>query len=260
MEVCLLVGIISAALNNLVNKRAVIVIGIISGMFFSSIIAFSLNKISTYFNGYGQEILNIFILSLSIICIAITLIWMNHKGKELYAKVSDTGKKVIASELNILSLWLIISFAITREGSELALFLHGVYATGTKINDLLLGCFIGAGAGIFLGILLSKGLLKVSAKYFFKIINFTMTILAASMSAKLANYLMAIDLVPGLTEVIWDSSSIISDDSVLGNILHNLLGYVSKPSKIEILFYSVTILSIFILISYSKAAKKIIRQ
>jgi hypothetical protein len=44
---------------------------------------------------------------------------------------------------------------------------------------------------------------------------------------------------------LWDSSALLSEDSVLGKALHTLTGYVSRPDGIEIVFYLTTLSGIW---------------
>ena len=252
LEVCLLVGMVSAALNNLASKRKLIFAGVMVGAVFSGILALSLYKITNLFNGNGQEILNIIILAISIICIAWTLLWINKQGKELYNKVNHVSEKLLSNQISVWPMILIISLSMSREGAELILFLHGVSAAGTLASDLLYGIVIGAMIGAALGSLLSLGLLKVSPKYFFKLINIMLVLLAAGMAAQLANYLVAADIISVLSATLWDSSWLIDERGGVGKILHGLIGYSSRPTQLQFVFYSLTIMIMFRLLAHKK--------
>ena len=221
LEICLIIGIISAALNNLKNKRIILLSGIAGGCSVSYILALTIDYISKLFNNNGQEILNIVILTLSVICIVLTLVWINRHSKELHNKINETKDKVISNQGNILALIFIIVLAISREGAELILFLNGVYASGTSPSDLFLGSLIGAGIGIFIGFLLYAGLLKLHVKYFFKAINVMLILLAAGMASQIANYLNATDFIQVFSATAWDSSWIANESSFSGKIIYN---------------------------------------
>ena len=46
---------------------------------------------------------------------------------------------------------------------------------------------------------------------------------------------------------MWNTSAILSQNSLAGQLLHILVGYIARPSGIEIVFYTGTFLTILIL-------------
>lgn len=241
LEICLILGIISAALNSLKNKTILLMCGIIGGVSVSSILAFTIAYISRSFDGNGQDVLNIFILILSIICINFTLIWINRHSKELHSKINYATQKLISKEISVFTLVLVIVLVISREGVEIILFLNGVSAAGSSSTDLILGSIMGAASGIIIGIMLYIGLLKAHIKYFFKAINIMLLLLAAGMASQLANYLNSAEFIEILSAPMWDSSWLINETSFTGKILYSLLGYSSKPTQLQIIFYCISI-------------------
>jgi len=67
---------------------------------------------------------------------------------------------------------------------------------------------------------------------------------ASSKAAQAAAFLAAINVLPALGESLWDSSSILADRSVLGEVLHVLTGYTARPQGIQLVFYLGTLLVI----------------
>jgi len=46
---------------------------------------------------------------------------------------------------------------------------------------------------------------------------------------------------------VWNTSGILNQNSLTGQLLHILVGYIARPSGIEIVFYVITFLTILIL-------------
>ena len=256
LEICLIIGIISAALDNLEAKRRILFSGVIGGIICSSMIALFINYISNSFDNNGQEILNIFILSISILCIGITIVWINKNAKNLHHKITLAKERLINDEVNSLALIIIIILAISREGAELILFLHGVYASGAPLSDIATGVSIGAVIGMSIGISLYAGLVRIPVKYFFKVINIMLVLLAAGMASQLANLLTSADLVSVLYTQVWDTSWLIDERDTAGKILHSLIGYSSRPTQLQLVFYISTIMIISLLVYISSPKKK----
>ncbi|MCT4635010.1 MAG: FTR1 family protein [Rickettsiales bacterium] len=256
LEICLILGIISAALDSLKNKKTLLLAGITGGIILSIIFAFTMTYINGLFDGNGQEILKIIILTISIIFINLTIIWITKHRKELHNKINNATQRLINKEINTLSLVIVIIFVISREGMEIILFLSGIYSAGSTPQDLILGSIIGTASGITFGLLLYNGLLKIHVKNFFSVINIMLILLAAGMASELANYLNSADLIEVLSKQIWDSSWLINENSITGKILHSLLGYSSKPTQLQVIFYGTSIAITSILLINSKKLSK----
>ena len=237
LEVCLIVGMLFAALKTIENKRKIFFLGIGGGILLSIILALSFYKITNLFSGNGQEIISITILSLSIICIGLTILWIKNYVQSLSKKITNATQ-----QKGVYPIIIVIALAITREGVELTLFLHGVAASGASGVELFSGFILGSLIGSILGILMYTGLLKFPTKYFFKIINVMLALLAAGMSTQLANYFTSTDLIDKLSGSVWNSSWLLSDASLMGKILHGLVGYQSNPTQLQLVFYITTLL------------------
>ena len=53
--------------------------------------------------------------------------------------------------------------------------------------------------------------------------------------------------VPVLVAEVWDSSDVLSQSSLFGQMLHVLVGYQDRPSGIGLVFYLVTLVTITLL-------------
>jgi len=252
LEICLIISMVLAALSDIKYRKKVLLIGGGIGVLFSVFLALALNIITNLFDGNGQEILNITILSASLICIALTILWVNKHGQHLYKNISAASKKLESEENNIWPMITIIALALGREGAELILFLNGVYAVGTGVIDIFFGVMIGFAISIFIAYLLYIGLFKVPTRYFFRVINVMLILLAANMASQLANYLMAADIISSFSADLWNTSWLISDESIIGKIIYSILGYSSRPTQLQIIFYSFTIVIMFSLLRKSK--------
>jgi high-affinity iron transporter len=66
-------------------------------------------------------------------------------------------------------------------------------------------------------------------------------LLAAGMASQGAAFLVQAGLLPPLSGSLWDSSFLLREDSLVGQALHALVGYVSQPVGIQLVFYIVTL-------------------
>jgi high-affinity iron transporter len=116
------------------------------------------------------------------------------------------------------------------------------------------GAIVGSLLGVIAGLLLYYGMLRIPMKYFFAVIRWMLTFLAASMMSNAVGKLASINILPTLGAPIWNSSMLLAQDSILGRLLHMFLGYLDKPMGIQVIFYIATI---FIIMGLPKILKKV---
>ena len=54
-------------------------------------------------------------------------------------------------------------------------------------------------------------------------------------------FLQQADYVQGLATPLWDTSWLLSDDSIPGRLLHTLIGYTATPDGAQLLAYAAVI-------------------
>ena len=70
--------------------------------------------------------------------------------------------------------------------------------------------------------------------------NWLLLLLAAGMASQAARFLVQADLLPPLGPMLWDTSGLLSDRSLLGQTLHALVGYDARPAGVQVVFYVIT--------------------
>src|SRR5207302_5179672 len=139
------------------------------------------------------------------------------------------------------ALAMVVGLAVLREGSELVLFLYGIVAAGASTSSLLAGGMFGLAAGAAFTALTYYGLIAIPARYIFAVTSILIALLAAGMAAQAVQYLDAAGLINVLGERLWDSSSLLPQDSLLGRLLHTLVGYTDRPTELQLITYLATL-------------------
>jgi high-affinity iron transporter len=112
---------------------------------------------------------------------------------------------------------------------------------------MAIGFLIGLLGGAGLGAAMYFGLLQIRAGRLFAVTNTLIMLLAAAMASQGVSYLVSADLLPAWGHSIWDTSALLSDHSILGKMLHILVGYTARPEGIQIAAYLATLGSIYAL-------------
>jgi high-affinity iron transporter len=107
-----------------------------------------------------------------------------------------------------------------------------------------LGGGLGLAAGVAAGATLYFGLVRIPLRHLFSVTSWLVLLLAAGMASQAAAFLLQADLLPPLGANLWDTSFVLSDQSIFGRVLHTLIGYTAQPAGIQLVFYLATLLGI----------------
>jgi len=248
LEASLMVSLVVAATQGVPRRSLYINAGIFVGVLGAAVIALLANPIADFADGMGQELFNASILMLAVVMLSWHLVWMRKHSMQIAADVNGMAKQLSQGKKSMYAISIIVGLAILREGAEIILLLYGTTAAGADVTQQLSGGSIGLIAGIGLGATIYFGLVNIPTRYFFKITGTLLLLLAAGLAAQAAAFLSQADMLPTLVTTVWDTSHILPEHSLIGQILHSLIGYTAQPSGIQVIFYLATILIIKILI------------
>jgi high-affinity iron transporter len=106
---------------------------------------------------------------------------------------------------------------------------------------MALGGALGLASGVVAGAALYFGLVRIPLRHLFLVTSWLVLLLAAGMASQGAAFLLQADLLPPLGSTVWDSSFLLSDQSLPGRVLHTLIGYTAQPAGIQLVFYLTTL-------------------
>lgn len=245
LEAALIIGIVMAATRGAARRGLWVGIGVGAGLLGALLVAASADVIANAIEGVGQEVLNATVLLLAVGMLGWHNVWMKRHGRELAAQMNAVGRNMREGERPIYMLAVVVGIAVLREGSEVVLFLYGIAASSEGGTAAMLsGGLFGMAGGTAVGLAMYFGLLRIPSRHLFTVTAGLILLLAAGMAAQSAHYLVQAGLLPPLGTALWDTSRILSEHSMAGQILHTLIGYIARPDGIQILFYFSTLLII----------------
>ena len=281
LEACLIVGIIYTLLekNNLKKEIGQLWLGVLSAIAASVVVAISLNSLK---ESIGNASLHALFEAVSMYITAILLwyviFWLSKHVSNKSGMETKTKQAAASAGLGI---FLVVFFAILREGFETALFLMGSFSmTGTF-------SYLGFFGGMIIAILIGYGIViqgrKINLRLFFQGTTFMLVMFASGMVAYgthemeeflvKGNHLEYVNLeskieiirpwdilkptkeIPGSANEIFYSfningknkyTHILHDNGRVGVFLKGFLGYNSNPNWPELILW---ILSLFFGIS-----------
>jgi high-affinity iron transporter len=242
LEAALVVSIVLAASRGVAGRGAWVSYGVIGGTLGALVVAAFAETLAKAASGLGQELFNAGVLFIAVIMLGWHNIWMSRHGREMAASLGSVGAAVRGGAKPLYVLSIVVAMAVLREGSELVLFLYGIAAASSEQSAGLAGGFaLGLASGIALSVGMYFGLLRIPAKRLFSVTGWLILLLAAGMAAQGVAFLVQADILPPIGEAVWDTSRLLPDDSIVGKLLHTLIGYTARPYGIQLGTYVLTL-------------------
>jgi high-affinity iron transporter len=247
IEAGLIVGIVLAATRGVRTRTWYVFGGIGAGLLGAALLAAFAGTLSSALEGVGQEVFSATILGIAVVMLGWHNVWMAQHGRELAAELTAAGQAVVSGAKTLTALSIVVAVAVLREGVEVVLFLYGVViANGNSAWSLFAGGMLGLFAGAALSALTYAGLLKIPPRYLFTVTSYLIAFLAAGMASQCVHFLDQADIVSALSTTAWDTSWLLSSNSIAGRIFHTLLGYDDRPSVMQVIVYLSTLITILV--------------
>ncbi len=256
LEAGLIVGIVMAATRGVAGRGRWITIGIVAGVLGASIVAMFAGAISQAFEGSGQELFNASVLGAAVVMLMWHNAWMARHGREIAVEMYQIGAAVSGGAKPLTALAIVIGLAVLREGAEVVLFLYGIMASGTPAASMLLGGALGIAAGAAFTALTYFGLLAIPNRYIFSVTGWLIALLAAGMAAQSVQFLNNGGIFVMLERTVWDTSWLLSEGSLLGRLLHTLIGYTERPTELQLVVYIGTLFAMFLLMRLARTSPR----
>ncbi|MFA7552918.1 MAG: FTR1 family protein [Spongiibacteraceae bacterium] len=191
-----------------------------------------IDTITDAFDGAGQELTN---ASLQILVYCFSLLI-----------VSVSAGLIIANNKTSLLRWLMalaVVCALIREGSEIFIYVAGFSSAEELRAAVFIGSGIGASIGISLGVLILSGLHALTPARTYQVTLLLLSFIAAGMVMQATILLQQVDWLPS-GKPLWNSSHLISEQSITGELLYAVFGYESTPTTIQVVIYSLSLIGI----------------
>ncbi|WP_444910639.1 FTR1 family protein [Microbulbifer sp. TRSA005] len=227
LEVALLLSVLLATTRILDLRARWFYIALLLGGLAAIVYGENLARVSQAINGTGQELVNagILIIIYILLIIVTTLLLLNWRKQQYHLSIIQ-GTMLLA-----------VTLAIMREGSEVYVYLTSFWLHPPLLPSVIIGALLGAGIGYSLGALLYYFLCSLPPKYTLGISCILLIILAAGMILQAAQLFIQANLLPG-QEPLWDSSQLLREDSIPGQLLFAIAGYEATPTPLEVMVYA----------------------
>ena len=248
LEAALFVGIVAAATRELAGRFRWLGGGVAIGVIGAIALALLAPTVSGWFDGLGQDMVNIAVLSVALTMLLWHCIWVASHSKEMVGDARRLGTSVQAGEQKPWALMTAVALAVLREGAETVLFVGGAIAggSGTTMGEIAIATVLGVGLGVAVAAVIYGGLVRVPTRHIFNVTNVLIAILAGSIASQLVKSLTQAGFIERWSTPVWDTSQALAPDSALGTFLHALVGYDATPTGAQLASYVAVLALIFV--------------
>lgn len=249
LEAGIVIGVVLAASEGIAHRRKWIALGVVGGIAGSGLLAVFADRIANTFEGSGQDVLNAAILSIAVVMLVWTVVWMASHGRQMVSEMKGIGREVKEGRKPLAALATVVGMAVLREGMEVVLFVYGLSTTGLDTaSNIAIGGLIGVAGGAAVAYVLYRGLVAIPLKHLFKVTAVLITLVAAGLAAQAVGILQDAGFIQSLSVPVWDSSWLLADDTALGRVLRTLVGYRATPTGLQVIAY-VSIVGLIVVLS-----------
>ena len=236
LEASLIVSILFAALRQLrlMHWARAVWIGIVLALLGSVLGGVIFFLTIHYYDGSVYDtIFGSMAFLIAVVVLTLMTFWMQKHSRTLK---SDLVAKASSASSGF-ALGLLAFTTVGREGIETALFTLAFALNSSSPWLLALGAILGVLAAVALSFMIYRLGYKLDYRIFFRIMGILLIIFAAGFLANAAQALQAAGWLPIGTATLWNISGILNEESNLGALLHNMLGYSQAPTVLQEILY-----------------------
>jgi high-affinity iron transporter len=226
LEAAIIISVLLALGNGIPRSRRWVISGVGIGLVGAAAYAAITATVSDWLEGVGQEVVNAS-MQITIYCCLTLIALLVTKGQ---------GKTVPLGKNLLVLMGLTVTLAIIREGSEILIYVSSFVAAPELLQPILLGGVVGAGIGASVGALTYYLLVSINRRWSPTACVGIILLIAAGMASQATLLLIQADWLPSQIP-LWDSSVLISENSVAGQLLYALVGYEATPTPIQVAVY-----------------------
>jgi high-affinity iron transporter len=234
-EMALVVGIVLAYLSQ-VGARAAgrwVWLGVAAATGVSLGFLALLNALDKEFAGATEQIFEGGTMLLAAGFLTWMILWMSRNSRSLKGELQRGVNAALQRGGAAWGLFLLVFFAVVREGVELALLLFAAPGEGK-----LLGGLAGIAGAIGIGVLIYAFGRRVDLRTFFKVTTILLVVFAAGLVSHAAHEFAEAGLLAGIEgPVLWSTKSFLPESDGVGAVLRSLFGYADSPHVIEVVAY-----------------------
>lgn len=185
--------------------------------------------------------------------------WMSNHAKDLSDVLISKAGHALEARARF-GLGAIAFQVVGSESLETMVFtLAIVFATSGQ--GIIIGGAIGFVASIAIASWIYQLGRRVNIGRAFKFLGIALIVFAAGLLVDAVQNMKNLNWLPVLSKPLWNSSSLLSQQSTFGDILHTFLGYADRPTALQVLVYVLYLgITVYFFVTLTKRARRSLKQ
>jgi high-affinity iron transporter len=208
--------------------------GVVAGLALALTLALVMLGIASSLSGAGLDYFQLAIMLVASGLIVQMVFWMRRHGRT-FRKDLESSMAKNASAANWWGLLVVVALAVGRETAEAVVFLYGLAGDKGSITHLPIVLGLGLVGAFATFWLLQQGTRILSWRTFFRVSEVLLLLLAGALLVSGVEKLIALDVLPGLVDPVWDTSRLLDDSGRLGGLIASFTGYRSRPALLPLI-------------------------
>jgi high-affinity iron transporter len=235
LEACLIISILLTVLRQLrlTRHNRSVWIGVGLALVCAFAFALVLKAISSLLPPNYLDIFKAVTYLAAVLIVTWMTFWVQEHSRTLKQELTVQASAASSG----LALGVLAFSTVGREGAETAIFALAFALSGDAVA-LLLGALAGTLVAIGLGIAIYRFGYRINYRIFFRVMGLLLLLLAAGLLSNAINRMQLLGWLPIGTDLVWDNPGLewISENgSILGGLLHILVGYTDQISVLQII-------------------------
>jgi high-affinity iron transporter len=227
LEAALMLSVLLASERFLHIHRRWVLPALLLGLAGAATYGYFLDSVSELFDGVGQEVCNALLQFATFVLIALLAFQIPQQLRSAPRRTSNRIALLMAA---------MVILAFTREGSEIYIYVSGFWNVSNFFSAVALGSIVGGCIGFSIGVLIYYLLLARPLRQEPAISISLLALIGAGLASQAVRLLIQADWVSS-DGALWDSSFILSEQSLLGQLAYALVGYEASPAAVEVIVY-----------------------
>ena len=234
IEMTLIAGIVLAYLTQIGARRAHRWVWLGIGAAAAVSVAFLgiLNVLNAEFQGTTEQLFEGVTMLVAAGFLTWMIFWMLRQSRYLKGELHRAVQETLATGGAAWGIFLLVFFAVVREGVETALLLFAAPGEGK-----LLGSVSGLAIAVGVGVLIYAFGRRIDLRTFFKVTGVLLVLFAAGLVTHGVHEFVEAGVISGGPQ-LFDLTSTLPDSEGAGAVLRSLLGYSADPSLLEGIAYA----------------------
>jgi high-affinity iron transporter len=234
-EASLIVSILLAALKQLGQSEQARAVWVGVGL---AVLAALVGGVTIYFTvrAYAdttfQTVFETITYLIAVVILTTMTVWMQQHSRTLKREI--TARATAAG--SGFAMGLLAFTTVGREGLETAVFMLA-FAFQTNGVLLLIGGLLGIAASVALCYAIYRMGYRLDFRVFFRAMGVLLLIFAAGLLSDAIQNMQELGWITFGGAHLWNTASFLSEDSVLGDVLHTFIGYAESPTALQVTLY-----------------------